>query len=300
MSSLVINYIPELSDKFLMAQDTSETTRDVYRKALKPFLIFLEELSRAPVYQDIIKYKKLLISKGYSPYTVNSYLITVRKLFKWLSAQNLYPNITEGIKGLKQPKGFQKACLGIDEVRLVLGSIDRTTVKGRRDYALINLLVRTGLRTIEIIRSDIGDITRRGGQTILRVQGKGRNSKDDYVVLSPSVLKSIMESLEDRTIIESDPLFTSLSNSNNGQRLTTRALRYVIKDVFKNAGIWGEKLSAHSLRHTAITLALKAGSDLRSVQAMARHADINTTLVYAQDKERLEQPAELTIDSLLA
>ena len=83
-----------------------------------------------------------------------------------------------------------------------------------------------------------------------------------------------------------EPLFASLSDRNAGQRLSTRTVRRVVADAMKKAGIKTPRLSAHSLRHTAATLAVSNGAPLMAVQAMLRHTDPKTTLIYVRNVQR--------------
>ena len=68
------------------------------------------------------------------------------------------------MKGLKKPKGFRKDCLTVEQIRAALSSFDTATSEGLRDYALFNLLVRTGLRTVEIRRAIVADLRQEGGE----------------------------------------------------------------------------------------------------------------------------------------
>ena len=173
-------------------------------------------------------------------------------------------------------------------------------IHGKRDFAIINLLVRTGLRTIEIQRANIEDINQSGGVSKLHIQGKGRDTKDEYVLLTQSSLKPIMDYLQHREEAkDTDPLFTSISDRNNGKRMTTRSLSRIVKGALIDAGINSKRLTAHSLRHTAITTALLAGASLQEVKTMARHADINTTLIYSHNIERGTNGAEYKIDKYM-
>jgi integrase/recombinase XerC/integrase/recombinase XerD len=158
---------------------------------------------------------------------------------------------------------------------------------------MINLMVRTGLRTIEVSRALIDDIQREGGETVLRVWGKGRDTKDDLVILTEEAYKPILDYLQARgTTKLSDPLFISHSNRDKGQTLTTRSIRRIIQTRLAAVGLKTSKVTAHSLRHTAGTIALMNGADLLSVKEMLRHSNINTTLVYAHNLNRLSKGAE--------
>jgi integrase/recombinase XerC len=79
---------------------------------------------------------------------------------------------------------------------------------------------------------------------------------------------------------EKEPLFTSLSNNSKRKRLSTRSISGMVKNRLKEAGYNSERLTAHSLRHTAVTLSLLAGKDITEVQQFARHANIATTMIY--------------------
>lgn len=169
-----------------------------------------------------------------------------------------------------------------------------------RDFAIVNLLIRTGLRTVELARADVGDIRTKGTQSVLYVQGKGRQDKDEFVVLTPAAIRPIYTYLALRESRGKDePLFTSLSNKSYGKRLTTRSLRRIAKDALRKAGFDDPRLTAHSMRHSAITLALLGGASLQQAQALARHSNINTTLIYSHNIDRVNNAPEFAIEDLL-
>jgi len=291
-----------LIEDFIRSQDVKTSSKETYRKSLKQFLLYFTERNlQDPTREDILNYKTYLLNdKKLSPTTVTSYLVAVRKFFEWLESEKLYPNIAKSIKGAKRPKGFRKDVLTVAQIKDVLSNIDRSNLEGKRDYAIINLLVRTGLRTIEIKRVLIEDLRQEGGEAVLFIQGKGRDLKDDFVLLTNETLKPIREYLKERGKVgEKDPLFSSHSNKNRGKGLTTRSLRRIVKERLKEIGIDDRRLSAHSLRHTAITLSLLGGATLQEAQALARHSDINTTLIYAQNISRVNNAPERKIDNML-
>lgn len=179
--------------------------------------------------------------------------------------------------------------------------VDRSTLQGKRDYSLLNLLVRTALRTVEVIRAEVGDIRQETGEAVLWIQRKGRDVKDEFVLLTQDTLKLLNEYLQTRGRVEDKaPLFASLSDRNRDERLTTRTIREIVKTNLKGIGLNNERLTAHSLRHTAITLSLMGGASIQEAQALGRHANINTTLIYAHNINRIAQAPERKIDALLA
>ena len=292
--------VSELVERFLLEADIAETTQDSYRKALRQFFLWREasgayDLSRA----DIVRYKQDLLARV-QPGTVSAYVSAVKSFFRWLESEKIYPNIAAGIKGTKAVKGHKKDVLTSAQVAHILKVLKGEGVAAMRDFAIVNLLIRTGLRTVELARADVGDIRSKGGRTVLYVHGKGRQTKDEFVVLTDAAVRPIYSYLALReSRREDDPLFTSLSNTSYGKRLTTRSVRRIAKNALLRAGFDDSRLTAHSMRHTAVSMALMGGATLQQVQAMARHGNINTTMVYVHEMDRVSNAAELAIDQLL-
>ena len=290
-----------LIESFLSSQDVKETSKKTYQRGLKQFSLWVnQEKVINPTRDHILEYRTHLEGRGLSSYSVSSYLVAVRKFFEWSEGSRLYPNIARGIKGPKKPKNFSKDPLTLDQVKGLLNSIPRSSLRGKRDYALLNLLIRTGLRTVEVIRADIKDISQKSGEAVLWIQGKGRDSKDEFVLLTQDTLGPIREYLAERNAQESEPLFTSQSDRNQNDRLCTRSISRICKDHLKGIGLNDGRLTAHSLRHTSATLSLLGGASLQETQALLRHANINTTLIYSHNIDRLKNAPERKIDALLA
>lgn len=290
-----------LVERFLLAQDVKEKSKLTYRKALRQFFAHLAENKTASLSrEDIISYKESLSQRGLSAFTLSTYLVAVRKFFEWAESAKLYPNIARGIKGAKKPRGFKKDALTVEQVKRVLASIDRSTLQGKRDFALLNLLVRTGLRTIEVIRADVADVRQEGGEALLYIQGKGRDSKDEFVLLTEETLSPLRDYLAERGACnETSPLFSSLSDRNRNKRLTTRTLSRISKSYLRGAGLDDRRLTAHSFRHTAVTLSLMGGASIQEAQTLARHTSLNTTLIYAHNINRVGNAPERKIDKML-
>jgi integrase/recombinase XerC/integrase/recombinase XerD len=154
-------------------------------------------------------------------------------------------------------------------------------------------MARTGLRDIEVSRALVEDIRMEQGQEVLWIQGKGRDTKDDFVILTPEALKPIKAYLKSRGRLKKDePLFCSHSDRNRGGALSTRSISRIIKNSMRAVGLDDSRLTAHSLRHTAISLSILGGASLQQAQAMARHTDSKTTLVYFHNLERISSGAE--------
>jgi len=304
----VIDLLDKAIEKFLLTLDTKPITKETYKKALRVFEIWIKDKNYIkPAREHILEYKDYLKDKTIvnndgeiktlSPLTVTAYLTALRRFFAFLEAEKLYPNIAKDIKGLKRPKGFLKETLTKDEAIRLLEGIERKGLNALRDYAMINLMLRTGLRTIEVSRVLIGDIGRETGETVLRVWGKGRDTKDDFVILTDKAYEPILDYLQARGETKlSEPIFISHSNRNKAEALTTRSIRRVIEDRLKAVGLKTAKVTAHSLRHTAGTMALLNGADILAVKEMLRHSNINTTLIYTHNLNRLSKGAEKFIE----
>ena len=130
--------------------------------------------------------------------------------------------------------------------------------------------------------------------------GKGHDEKDEYVKLTYETLKAINDYLGTRKDVKpNDPLFISFSDRSNGSRLKTRSIRDIVKRIFRNVGLNSDRLTTHSLRHSAITFSLLGGATIQEAQQLARHTNINTTMIYAHNLNRLENKAEESIQKLL-
>ncbi len=288
--------------EFLQSLDIKASSKETYKRQLRAFASWYTKAKGAGFSrQDILSYKEYLYEKKeLSALSIAGYLTALRRFFEWLEAQKVHPNIAKGIKGPKRKKGFKKDILTLEQVKLLLQSIERSDLEGKRDYAILNLMVRTGLRTIEIARALKEDITRQAGQPILLIHGKGRDGKDEIVLLTENALAPIREYLASRgKVRDHEPIFASHSTKNKGKRLTTRSISRVVKNRLRAVNIDDSRLTAHSLRHTAITFSLLAGATPQEARAMARHADINTTLIYAHNINRIQQAPERKIDEFL-
>lgn len=288
-----------LLKRFLEYLDASEKTVQTYTRALRQFFKFLYENNiTQPQRSDVLAFRDNLKDKGRKPTTIKSYIVAVRLFFQWTNQEGLYPNIAEKIKGAKLDQAHKKDYLTVDQIKDVLNNIDTSTLTGARDYAIIVLMVTGGLRTIEVSRADMDDMRNVGNSPALYIQGKGRDEKTEYVKLPLQVFKAIGRYRE-MLGKQYDVLFVSTSNNNKGQRLTTRSISGIVKKRLKEAGYTSNRLTAHSLRHTAGTLNLMNGGTLEETQQLLRHSNINTTMIYLHHLERENNQSEKRIADAL-
>lgn len=286
----------DLLTRFIDYLDASPKTVQTYTRAIRQFWKFIADREIAqPTRDDVVSFRDEL-KEGHKPSTVQNYITAVRLFFQWTEQEGLYPNIAQHIKGAKLSKDHKKDYLTSSQVKSVLSDIERGSVQGRRDYAIFALMVTGGLRDIEVHRANIEDLRTLGDSTVLYLQGKGREERAEYVKVPAEVEKAIRSSLADRKNLAGDqPLFISLSNNSKGGRISTRSISGIVKSSLVNAGYDSERLTAHSLRHTAVTLSLLGGNSLQEVQQFARHSNIATTQIYAHNLDRAKNQCENTI-----
>jgi integrase/recombinase XerD len=276
--------------KFL---DAKPKTTATYTRNIRQFWEYLRERGiHQPTREDVLAYKDYLTTSGKAAATARGYLIAVRLFFQWTADRGIYPNIADHIKAPKVEQYFHKDHLTTRQARRLLSSCDRSTEAGTRDFAILSLMITTGLRTIEVSRANIEDIQTAGDDTVLFIQGKGRDDRAEYVKLSAVIEDAIRDYLTYRDE-SSGPLFVSVAHRNAGSRMTTRSISRIVKDHLKEVGLNSDRLTAHSLRHTAAHLMIDAGENLRNVQQVLRHANINTTMIYLKQKNRENNNGEL-------
>lgn len=283
----------ELFTRWIDYIDAKPKTVETYTRAIKQFFIFLQAngITR-PTREDIIAYRDVL-KESHKPTTVQSYIMAVKQFFNWTSQEGIYPNVAQRVKGAKLDTEHKKDYLTTKQVNTLLQNIDRSTLKGLRDYAILSLMITSGLRTIEVVRANIEDIRTVADFTALFLQGKGHDEKTQYVKIAEPVEDAIRAYLKARgTAAPTEPLFTSVSNRDNGGRMTTKSISRIAKNNLVEAGLESDRLTAHSLRHTTATLNLLNGGTVEETQQLLRHTNINTTLIYSHALERAKNNSE--------
>ncbi len=294
--------------------DCADSSRHLYRRALRQFFTWVERSGRtlsALTRADIIEYRDALLNgtatedgKAKSALTTGSYLTAVKLFYKWLHENNaLITNITEGVKAPRRTNKFEREPLTAAQAQALVEEVEATG--NTRDAALINLLLRTGMRTIEAERANIEDMQLLGGQVVLYVQGKGHVGKDNFVIITDKCRASIAAYLATRPNAEpTAPLFVSDStNDSRGGRLSTRSISGIVKHHLTAIGLNSRSYTAHSLRHTYGTRLLRSTNNMEYVQKQMRHVSINTTnkYTYHEDAERrieLAQQQQYNIDNI--
>jgi site-specific recombinase XerD len=261
--------------------------------------------------EDIKLYRQYLIAEGYKTGTIANKLSIVHTFYQAAIAKGLIS--TNPATSVKAPTervdpASNISYLELDELELLLGEIESQLVRAKtnkqrlpilRDRVLVGIMSLEGCRTVELHKLKVNEIVRQGKKTGLQVSAK-RASRivpltdtltqqlEEYLVMRRTVLR---RTVLRRKVKPEDYVFVSVSNNSKGRQLSRRSIRaivdrYLIATKLKYKE--GRTLSAHSLRHTAGTQALRAGADLRQVQDLLGHADPRTTSIYAHVGDRWE------------
>ncbi len=212
-------------------------------------------------------------------------IATIRSFYKYLTVKTkqLDVNPVEGLDTPKTTKSLPRY-LTLDESRRLLDAVDG--VNRERDYCIICLFLNCGLRISEIVGLNIGDV--RGDS--LRVLGKG--NKERIVYLNDACQAAI----EAYKPVRSQMVGSSVSAlfvSNRRQRMGREAVHAMVKKTLLKAGLDPDKYSSHKLRHTAATLMLQNGVDVRTLQEVLGHEHLNTTQIYTHvDNSELRVAAQ--------
>ena len=290
---------------YLELADLRPKSRATYERALRQFVRWLDGRGLAVnglTADDVLQYRRDL-ELDHKPGTVNLYMSAVRGLYAWLNERTGYPNVARGVRGVSgsgTSMSMEHDALSVEQARRVAAHSDGDDLESLRNHAIVNLMIRVGLRTIEVVRANVGDLRTVAGRTALFVHGKGRAEAREFVMLDEAALAPISEYLRARgRVADDDPLFAGVGNRNRG-RLTTRTVSRVAKRAMEAEGVTGPHFCAHSLRHTAATLALMGGAPVEEVQSMARHASVATTMIYVHSISRAKGVAERSVSAMLA
>ncbi|CAG1772391.1 Tyrosine recombinase XerC [uncultured bacterium] len=266
-------------------------TRGTYTRALREFVRwFPADGSFRFRIADVRKYKRHLeVRKKLSAVSVSTYLTAFRRFCDHLVHRGvLKDNPGKYVGGNSRPTSHSRDYLMPDDVRAVMSAVVPDGLRGARDHAMILLMLRCALSEIELVRADCGDILGDGESARLMVQGKGRTSKDEAVILPGDVREALLRYLAARgRTVPGDPLFASEGNRTRGQRMTTRGIRDRVNLGLTAAGVKGgsaRRISPFSLRHTAALLMAQEGASAEDIRQRLRLGSNATAALYLQYK----------------
>jgi site-specific recombinase XerD len=298
----------EFLDIDVSAGDASADTLKTYTRQLYQFLQWCDRCQLNPVLivkDDVKKYRHWMVKQQqYKPATIALKLAVVRRFYQAAVEKGLISlNPAAGVKPPREKldPAEKITYLEAEEVEMLLGVIPNDgSLKSARDRLMLGIMALEGTRTVELHRADIASIVRQGKNLGVRVEGK-RSIR--VVPLTPDLANLLVEYLHQRetrgeVLQPTRPLFISTGNNSRGNRISRRGIRTIVDTYLKLANLKhtpGRTISAHSLRHTAGTLALRSGADLRQVQDLLGHRDPRTTSIYTHVGDRWENNPALKL-----
>jgi integrase/recombinase XerC len=256
--------------------DVSENTRQEYGSRIKHFIQYVQTTGINQ--STYLGYKRFLSANEIlSVSTKNKYLISAKVFLDGLYRLQLIPiKITDNIKGFKQSKLHKKDGLSdsdIEKLQYYCSTMELTQ-SNQRLRAIIALFLFQGLRQIEVVRLNVDDIDLRS--KIAFIHGKNKDDKEP-MHLHPETVKVLRLYIKDFPYC-TGAMFRSDSNNGRGQRITTKSIRVIIKQVFNILDIDG---TAHGFRHFFITKLIKSyKGELLTVSKYSRHSSIQMLEVY--------------------
>ncbi len=282
------DYINELHNR-------TPETRGTYERSLREFLRWIQTEPNFVFSQsDVEQYKRYLENKRkFSNASLMTYMTSLRQFCNFLITKGLLTeNPAKHVKAGKfQPQHTRKT-LTPQQITLLLQTIERSDERGFRDFAIIKTMVGCGLSEIELIRANVGDVSLQRNKMQIVVQGKGKKKKDSVVIFPPDVRDAMKAYLVYRSNAdENDPLFMSAGNRTRGARMTSRGIRERINMYLEKAGIKnGEarKITAFSLRHSAIKMMIEKGAGIEEIQKRFRIERLTTAKRYLPESVNKE------------
>lgn len=284
----------------LREEALSTATMNAYQYDLAQFDKWLMESKGKPVdFQklsaiDLLNYRQYLLNvKGLKPATINRALEALRKFCGWaFREKKLKKDISTSLKPVRFARNRQPAGLLEPEVHAVLRVAGESQYGlAARNYALVQMMLQTGLRVGEVADLKIKDVTvrERTGAVIVR-QGKGLKERE--VPLNATVRRALRQYLDERGGEQKpdEPLFLS----ERGGAMPKRTIQAVISQLGKKAKITRVKFSAHTLRHTFALNYLKQNpGKLVELASLLGHESLDTTAVYTRpSREDLAEDLE--------
>ena len=272
-----MNFLEVASSRTIFdSLDVTEGTKQDYLARVPTFLGFVH---RNGITRDLLlDYKKHLRSRtDLGVASKNKYLAVARISLRELYRQGVISvDLSQGVKSFEQSTKHRVYGLNDSEVEKISHHLRQSddSFSTLRLRAIVALLLFQGLRQIEICRLDVGDVDSIN-QTLL-VTGKGRDDKD-LIHTHPETTKALTEYLK-RSRVKDGPLLTSLLGQRHGERLSTRGLRMIVKNLFDTISI---QKSVHGCRHYYTTkLIQEYKSDLTTVARYTRHRSLEMLSVY--------------------
>ncbi len=252
----------------------SDNTIDGYKRDLYDFYKFVNKSYKVVNVGDIVKYITYLNNK-ISAKSINRHIVSIKNFFKYLERNDLIKNNPcTDITGLKTPKKMPRV-LSEEDINKLL-DIKLTDAYSYRNKAMLELMYSSGLRVSELLNLELSNID--FNMNLVRIYGKG--NKERIVPIDDIATKYLYEYIN---IYRNTLLKNNVSNilflNSRGDKLSRQGFFKILREIALEKGIKRD-ISPHTLRHSFATHLLDHGADLRSIQTMLGHENIETTQIY--------------------
>jgi len=282
------------------ANITNEKTRRAYKNDVTEFSRFIgigsPEEMRLVTRAHVISWRKQLESRDLATSTIRRKLSAISSLFDYLCERNAVTH--NPVNGVKRPMSNNNEgttpALSDSQARKLLDAPPKNTLKGKRDRAILAILLYHGMRREELCNLKVKDLQSREGVSHFKIHGKG--GKIRFIPVNPvaqRLISAYMEACGHKEELKG-PLFRPVRNNRTGE--LNRALnpnsvyRNILRKYGHQSGLNAEVkgLCVHSLRATAATNALSHDADIAKVQEWLGHANVSTTRLYDRRSTRPE------------
>ena len=240
-------------------------------------------------HEDLRAYQRHLATRLKSPASRARALVAIRSWLRWIAREGLVErDLSNGITLPKLEQRLPKP-IDPDELTRLLAALPRETPLDKRDRALVQFLVSTGCRISEALALDRTDFPRSGNRLV--VTGKGSKQRSVYLTADARDAMEDYLTARDDACLAMFINFDRSAGDDRERRLTSAGARYIVKLIRNQLGAWSFK-SPHVARHTAATTLLEVtGGDVRLVQEVLGHANLNTLQGYTKIVDSRKQEA---------
>jgi integrase/recombinase XerD len=232
--------------------------------------------------RDVVAFMEHVLTRHTTPYRDKTLATHLRNFFQYLFAQGLTTtNLSLCVPRVHAPWGARlPRYLSPEDVETVLASVRANPRRGTRDYAMLLLMARLGLRAVEVTAIQLDDVDWRSGELLIR----GKGQLHDRLPIPPDVGEAISRYLrEDRTSTTTRTLFVTHRAPNRPFK-DSQIINEILKEAFAATGVKPPRpyVGSHVLRHSLATNMVRAGASLEEIGDLLRHRSRATTMIYAK------------------
>jgi site-specific recombinase XerD len=278
--------------------DAREDTIKTYLSQVRQWFVWCRDQGVAPAgakADDLKRYRGSLVDRGAKHSTISLKLTTIRRFYQGaVDRRLLQENPADGIKAPRDRSAYEKTKhLSAGEAELLFRAIPGNELRSLRDRAMLVMMTIEGLRRVEVVRMNVGDMKHLDdpAECKILVRGKG---KDSYIFPREETASMLAEYLAARGGMlrdaDGEPLFVSIDKGNTPRRRLSRiGLNGIVDKYFVTVGVKREGVSCHALRHTCGHLIYRETKDLRVVQEVLRHSSPATAAKYSDVDSKMNR-----------